>query len=219
MKTDINNFTIEQMQASDINEVTAILTNAFYTNPAYSAIFKSKTHLKEGLFWLFKTSLIINNQKKALTRVVKEKSSKEIVGTFTLIPPQGVKKDISIYSKIRLGSFISRFGLSTFFRMLSLDAKNKKLLAESLNHAEHYYLSMVVVKEEYRGCGIGSFMMKDAIENLIASEPTYNLIGLTTQLPENVIFYSRLGFSKLNDGYVTFRESKYYNCNMKYGIT
>ncbi|MFV0420056.1 MAG: GNAT family N-acetyltransferase [Dysgonomonas sp.] len=216
MKTDINNFIIEQLQSSDIDKVATILTNAFHTNPAYSAIFKNKSRLKEGLFWLFKASLIMNNQKQTLTRIVKEKHSKEIVGTFTLIPPEGVKNSVSIYSKIRIGSFIVQFGLSTLFRMLSLESKNKELLAKAIKNAEHYYLSMVVVKEEYRGYGIGSFMIKHVIDNLLCSKPACNLIGLTTQLPENVIFYSRLGFRKINDENVTFRESEYYNCNMKH---
>jgi hypothetical protein len=41
------------------------------------------------------------------------------------------------------------------------------------------------------------------------------LIGLTTQLPENVTFYSRLGFNKLDEGYVDFKKDRYYNYNMK----
>jgi len=77
---------------------------------------------------------------------------------------------------------------------------------------------MVVVKEEYRGRRIGSLALKQTIDNLINSNPTCRIIGLTTQLPENVVFYSRLGFTKLDEGYVTFKESKYYNYNMKYDL-
>jgi len=150
--------------------------------------------------------------------VVKKESSGEIIGAFTLIPPQGVENSIWIYSKIGIGGFVSKFGLSALFRMLRLDAKNKQLLAKSLDNLEHYYLSMVAVKEEYRGYGVGSSMIKHVINELTASGSICNLIGLTTQLPENVIFYSRLGFDKLEEGTVIFGKSKYYNCNMRYDL-
>ncbi len=211
----MNNFEIEQIQHSEIGEVAEVLTDAFYTNPAYSAIFKDKNQLREGLLWLFRTSLLMNNRKQPLTMVVKEKSSGKIVGTYSLIPPEGVKESVSIYFQIGIPRFISKFGLNTLMRMLSLDTKNKELLAESLGNREHYYLSMVVVREEYRGCGIGSLMVRHAIGRLAASGSACRLLGLTTQLPENVLFYSRLGFERLGEGYVTFRENRYYNCNMK----
>lgn len=214
----MDNFIIEHLHFSDINELATVLTNAFYSNPAYVAVFRDKTRLKEGLFWLFKASLHINNQKEPLTRIIKEKDTGEIIGTYTLIPPEGVKKNISVYSKIGIGSFISTFGLSALTRMLSLDAKNKKVLSDSLGNSQHYYLSMVVIKEEYRGKGIGSAALKQTIHDLIDSKPACRLIGLTTQLPENVTFYSRLGFTTLDEGYITFKESKYYNYNMKFDL-
>lgn len=213
----MNSYVIEPLQKSEIDKVAVVLTDAFETNPAYSAVFRNKEHLRDGLLWLFRASLLINNQNQALTRVIKEKNS-EIIGTFTLIPPQGVKNNISVYSKIRIGDFISRFGFNTLFRMLSLDSKNKKLLKESLGNARHYYLSMVVIKEEYRGKGIGTSALKRAIDELTGYNPDCRVLGLTTQLPENVTFYSRLGFHTLDEGYVTFRESKYYNYNMSFNL-
>jgi len=211
----MDNYIIEPLHNSEIDKVTFILANAFETNPAYSAIFKNKKRLKEGLLWLFNASLLTHNQKLSLTKVVKDRRTGEIIGTFTLIPPKGVQKSISIYAKIGIGHFILKFGLNTLIRMLSLDAKNKKLLTDSLNHAEHYYLSMVVIKEEYRGKGIGSLVLKHTMEELIGNKPICGIIGLTTQLPENVTFYSRLGFEKLDEGYVAFRETNYYNYNMR----
>jgi hypothetical protein len=46
-------------------------------------------------------------------------------------------------------------------------------------------------------------------------EKNCRLVGLTTQLPENVTFYSRLSFEKMDEGNVTFQENVYYNWNMK----
>jgi GNAT superfamily N-acetyltransferase len=205
---------IEKIQNSEINEVAELLTDAFKTNAAYSIIFKKKEQLEDGLLWLFKTNLFILNQKQVLTSVVKEKSGK-IIGTFTLIPPQGLKKNLSAYSKIGIPRFILKFGISPLVRMLGLDSYTKKLLTESIKVSEYYYLHMVAVKEEYRGSGVGSFALKYAIKELISGKPTCNLLGLTTQLPKNVEFYSRLGFDKIDEGTVDFNGNKYYNANMK----
>lgn len=153
-----------------------------------------------------------------MTRVIKEKDTRKIIGTYTLIPPQGVKNGISIYSKIGVFGFILKFGLRSFIRMLCLDKCNKSTLKKSIKDDGFYYLSMVVIRNEYRGAGIGSYAIKHAIEELISSNPACNSIGLTTQLPENVVFYSRLSFEKLDEGYVYFKGDKYYNYNMKLTI-
>ena len=209
---------IEKIHSSEINEVAAILTNTFATNPAYSIIFKRKSQQREGLLWLFKTSLILNNHKQILTSVIKEKDTGKIIGTYTLIPPQKVKKGISIYSKIGILGFISKFGLKSLTRMLDLEKCNKLSLAKSIKNSEYYYLSMVAIREEYRGTGIGSYAIKQAIRELTTSNSSGNLIGLTTQLPENVTFYSRLGFDKPDEGYINFKGDKYYNYIMKLNI-
>ena len=209
---------IEKILSSEINEVADILTDAFITNPAYSIIFKRKNRQREGLLWLFKASLIINNHKQTLTSVIKEKDTGKIIGTFTLIPPQGEKKGISVYSKIGILGFISKFGLKSLIRMLGLESCNELTLTKSIKTSEYYYLSMVVIREECRGTGVGSYAIKYAIQELISLNPASNLIGLTTQLPENVTFYSRLGFDKLDEGYINFKGDRYYNYNMKLNI-
>ncbi|GHV21842.1 hypothetical protein FACS1894174_05770 [Bacteroidia bacterium] len=208
-------FLIEKIQYSEMDEVANMLTDSFLTNPAYAIIFKKENQRRDGLLWLFKASLILNNQKQTLTHVVKEKNTDRIIGTFTLLLPQGVKNDLSAYLKIGLPGFITKFGINSLIRMLSLDDCNKKTLTESIKSCEYYYLSMVVIREEFRGTGIGSYAIKYAIQELISSNPVCNLMGLTTQLPENVTFYSRLGFEKLDEGYIDFKGDKYYNYNMK----
>jgi len=208
-------FLIEKIRNSEIEEVAGILTDAFYVNPAYSIVFKKKNQQKEGLYWLFKASLILNNYREILTRVIKEKDTGKIIGTFTLIPPQGVKKEIAVYSKIGVVGFIVKFGINTFLRMLCLDDCNKLTLEKSIKNSAYHYLSMVVIREEYRGKGVGSYAIKYAIREFIASNPFCNIIGLTTQLPENTVFYSRLGFILLDEGFIDFKGDRYYNYNMK----
>jgi GNAT superfamily N-acetyltransferase len=214
--TNLNNFYIEKMQMPEINEVVNLLTDAFETNPVYSSIF-NPTNLREGLIWLFGTDLFLLNRRQILTTVGKEKDSGEIVGTFTLIPPDEAKRPISDYLQAGLPKFIYKFGLSALCRMLGLENYNKKILTKAIKSKEYYYLSMVAVKKEYKGKGIGSFAIKSCLNELRNTKKNGHLLGLTTQLPENVSFYSHLGFEKIDDGEVFFnRKIHYYNCNMKY---
>jgi GNAT superfamily N-acetyltransferase len=207
------------MRLHEINEVADILTDSFETNPVYSSIFK-ETDLREGLIWIFRTDLFLLNRRQILTKVVKEKDSGKIVGTFTLIPPNGGKRTCSDYLQIGLPKFVYKFGISVFCRMLGLESYNKKILTKAIKSKEYYYLSMVAVKKEYKRTGIGSFAIKSCLDELIKTKRNSSILGLTTQLPENVTFYSRLGFEKIDDGDVFFNKKiHYYNCNMKYVFT
>jgi predicted GNAT family N-acyltransferase len=209
---------IEKIRDSEFDEVAGLLTNAFITNPAYSIIFTKENKRREGLLWLFKTSLFMLNQEQVLTNVVKERDTENVIGTFTLIPPQGVKTGISVYLKMGITRFILKFGIKNLFRMLRLDGINKNTLKEAMKTSEYYYLSMVAIKEEYRGKGIGSHAIKSTVRELVSSKPACSSLGLTTQLAENKTFYSRLGFTVLNEGYIDFKGDKYYNYNMKLNL-
>jgi ribosomal protein S18 acetylase RimI-like enzyme len=215
----MDNFFIEKMQLHEINEVADILTDSFETNPIYSSIF-NEIDLREGLIWIFRTDLFLLNRRQILTKVVKEKNSGKVVGTFTLIPPNDGKRTFNDYLQIGLPKFVYRFGFSVFCRILGLESYNKKILTKAIKSKNYYYLSMVAVKEEYKRNGIGSFAIKSCLDELIKTKKKSPLLGLTTQLPENVIFYSRLGFEKIDDGEVFFNKKiHYYNCNMKYILT
>jgi len=158
-----NTFNIEKIQAHEYEEVAVVLTDAFETNLAYSLVFH-KNNLREGLIWLFRTNLFLLNRRQALTRVIKERLSGKIVGTFTLIPPEGIKRTFGDYLQIGLPTFIRKFGFSALYRMTGMDNLNKKVLAVSMQSKEYYYLSMVVVKKEYRGTGIGSFAIRSCLD-------------------------------------------------------
>jgi ribosomal protein S18 acetylase RimI-like enzyme len=209
---------IEKLQQSDIEIVAALLANTFETNPAYALIFKKKDTLWDGLYWLFKTNLILINKRGTVTSVAKEKATGNIIGVYSLLPPGGVKSAFSDYLHIDLPQFIVKFGFGTLQKMLGMDSYNKQLLNEAIHTNEYYYLSMVAIKQEYRGEGIGSFMIRNCIDELKSRERKCHLVGLTTQLPENVTFYAKLGFQKLNEGEVQFKENRYYNYNIKYDL-
>jgi predicted N-acetyltransferase YhbS len=205
----------KKIHPSEFDTVANLLTEAFITNPAYSIIFTKENHRREGLLWLFKTDLHMLNQKQVLTHVIKELDTGKIIGTFTLIPPQGVKTGISFYLKAGIPRFIFRFGLKSLMRMLRLDSVNKNALKEAIGSSEYHYLSMVAISEDRRGKGIGSQAIRSAIQTLASSSPACGLLGLTTQLAENQRFYSRLGFITLSEGEIDFKGDRYYNYNMR----
>ncbi|MDR2918399.1 MAG: GNAT family N-acetyltransferase [Tannerella sp.] len=209
-----DSFYIEKMQVPELEEVALILTDAFETNPAYASIFH-KTDLREGLGWLFRTSLFLLNRHEILTRVVKEKQTGMIVGTYTIVPPEGVKRTFGDYLKVGLPAFIYRFGFSALIRMLRLDSYNKDVLTKSIQSEVYYYLSMVVVKEDCRGKGVGSFAIRTCLNELHQTKHDCRILGLTTQLPQNVSFYSNLGFELIDEGEIHFNKTSYYNYNMK----
>ncbi|MDR1553066.1 MAG: GNAT family N-acetyltransferase [Prevotellaceae bacterium] len=212
----MNNIHVEKIQEKEFEQVALILANAFETNAAYSLIFNHTNKLREGLLWLFKTNLYLLNRRQTVTNVIKESNSNSIIGTFSLVPPEGEKNSLSDYLPIGLPGFILKFGIKSLFKMLKMRDMNKSVLEKSIQAKAYYYLSMVVIKEEYRGKGIGSFAVKKQLNELSETDKNRRIVGLTTQLPENVMFYSRLGFKNIGEGYIIFKENKYYNWNMKF---
>ena len=207
---------IAKIQANEFEQVALVLTDAFEFNPAYSLIFNHTNKLREGLFWLFKANLYLLNSKQPVTNVITASDSNTIIGTFSLIPPEGIKNTVSDYLHIGLVQFILKFGIRALFKMLGMDSLNKNILKDSMQAEKYYYLSMVAIKKEYRGKGIGSFAIKNCLDELSKMDKNCHIMGLTTQLAENVMFYSRLGFEKINEGSITFQENTYYNWNMKF---
>lgn len=211
-------FCIRLINESDYDAVAQMMATAFLTNPAYALIFKNSNSLFDGLLWLFKANLKLHNSTQKLTHVIVDRVSGDIVGTYTLIPPEGVKTSGLVYFNIQLPSFVLKFGVKPILRMQKLDSLNKLTISNSMERSKFHYLSMVVIHVDYQGRGIGSLAIKHAIDNLAVSDSACEIIGLTTQLPENVTFYSRLGFEKINEGYIEFKGDRYYNYDMKLSV-
>jgi hypothetical protein len=59
----MNSIQIKKIRTEEFEQVAHLLTDAFESNPAYSLIFNQTGRLREGLFWLFKTSLYLLNRR------------------------------------------------------------------------------------------------------------------------------------------------------------
>jgi len=211
-------YDIETLQTIDIPIVAQILVDSFETNPCYSLIFRSKEKRRDGLFWLFKTNLYLLNNRQSSTYIVRLKSTGDIIGTYSFVPPNGVKTRFADYSAIGITKFIRQFGFNSLYRILRLDNLNKRTLNKAMQCSTYWYVSMVVIKKEFRGTGIGSYAIRHCLQNFKDSCPDVTIIGLTTQLPENVIFYSKSGFEQINEGKIPFFKDSYYNYSLKYQI-
>ncbi|MBN9302522.1 MULTISPECIES: GNAT family N-acetyltransferase [Dysgonomonas] len=209
---------IDKLKESEYDEAATILVDAFESNLAYASIFVNKDKLRDGLFWLFKTNLFLINRRQSVTKVVRMKNSMEIIGIFSLLPPNGIKSELRDYLKIGIPRFIMSFGFSALRTMLKMDALNKQLLTNAIGANEYYYLSMVAVKANHQGSGIGSYMIDNCLQKLRSINRICHTVGLTTQLPENVTFYTRLGFQKLDEGEIQLKKGCYYNYNMKLNL-
>ncbi len=206
---------IEKLSLKDYEIVASLLTDVFETNPAYALLFDRKKQLREGLFWVFKTNLFLLNREKTVTRIVRNTATGEILATYSMLPPSGIHTHLTDYLKIGLPRFLARFGIPVLRKIIAMDAYNKEQLETALETNDYYYLSMVAVQNTYQGKGIGSLMMKNCLDHLAATERNCNLVGLTTQLPENVTFYTRFGFEKVNEGTLYFQQNSYYNYNLR----
>ncbi len=70
--------------------------------------------------------------------------------------------------------------------------------APRIGRRQYWYLNNMGVPESLRGTGIGSRLLRGQLEIVAHAEPAY-VIALSTQKPENVTFYQRLGFSSVLD--------------------
>lgn len=58
-------------------------------------------------------------------------------------------------------------------------------------------------------------MIDNCINELKVENRKFHVVGLRTQLLENVTFHTRLGFQKLDEEEVKYQQNSCYNYNMK----
>ena len=86
-----------------------------------------------------------------------------------------------------------RLGWSGMRRLFEVTGAVDLHLEQTFGDRPYWYLNNMVVREHLRGTGIGTRLLREQLQIVAEQEPTY-AIGLSTQRPENVTFYQRLGF-------------------------
>ncbi|MCA9718886.1 MAG: GNAT family N-acetyltransferase, partial [Myxococcales bacterium] len=103
--------------------------------------------------------------------------------------PPGVAKHVPIWRSLDIGASMLRHGGA---RSLSRGLRVDATLARHHTQEPHYYLYAISVRPAFQGRGIGSALMRAALERVEQRPaPAY----LESSKPSNVPFYRRFGFT------------------------
>ena len=104
-------------------------------------------------------------------------------------------RKVGIMAQIQGGLLIAPYkvGFGVLFRALSVSKTIEMQLAHALEKKPYMYLNNMIVRNELRGQGVGSRLLRQQLET-IASRNADATWALATQKLENVSFYERLGF-------------------------
>ena len=95
----------------------------------------------------------------------------------------------------------ARLGCGGVCRLFEVTREISRHLEQALGDRPCWYLNNMVVREHLRGKGIGSQLLREQLPAVARMEPLYS-VALSTQRPENVTFYERLGFRPVLDGII-----------------
>ncbi len=181
----MDRYSLEPLLRSDIRACSALLARVFKGNPAYSSVFRT-SEVEAGLRWLFERNLGLQQETGAI-RVLRDRMTGELAGTFTLIPPNAPK--ISLLKMLRAGLPLMplHFGRKSIQHLLQLKSTHDLEVQDVANGKSYWYLSMVAIQPSLQGQGLGSSVLRSCLK---APLPMI----LTTQLERNVRFYEKLGF-------------------------
>ena len=176
------------MEEGDVRSVAAVLSRAFWDDPAYAFIFPNGDTRTAKLADLFERNLRIHLPYRC-THVLAD--GRDILGTVTVRPPRGVP--ISLMTKIRHGllPFTVRNGVRGTKRLLDIADLYDRIEAQMAT-GPHWHVHMMAVEPDHQGRGHGGTLLREVLDR--TSNTTELPTVLTTHKENNVVFYRRLGF-------------------------
>jgi GNAT superfamily N-acetyltransferase len=168
----------------------ALLAEAFFTNPAHTYICPDPQKRRAQLEWLLGGNLRLQPDLRA-SFCLAEGRAVDAMGFWT----RSNAPKIGTLHKIRAGllSAPARLGWAGVRRLFEVTGAIDRHLEQAMGDRPYWYLNNMVVREKLRGSGIGSRLLREQLPLVAELEPSY-AIALSTQRPENVTFYRRLGF-------------------------
>lgn len=178
-----------QLMANLIPSAGRLLAEAFYTNPAHVYLCPNEHLRYRQLEWLLTQNLRVQPLSRSFCIV--DGVTVSAMGFWTRAIDQGS----SLGSLVRAGLFMLpiRLGVKGGWRVLEVTSNVEQQRDESVLGKSWWYLNNMAVRAELRGSGLGTQLLKDQISRIAADDPEATLV-LSTQRPENVRFYSGLGF-------------------------
>jgi GNAT superfamily N-acetyltransferase len=171
------------------------VAEAFFSNPAHIYFCPDEGTRLAKLEWLLGGNLKLQSD-LSMSFCLADGNIVDAMGFWT----RSSAPRIGTMQKIRAGllEVPFRFGWKGMQRIFELTGAVEHQLERTLGRRPYWYLNNMVVRESLRGTGIGSRLLREQLEIVAGDEPTY-AIALSTQKPENVVFYQRLGFSSVLD--------------------
>jgi len=167
-----------------------LLAEAFFTNPAHTYICPDPTRRRAQLEWLLGGNLRLQPDLRA-SFCLHDGPAVNAMGFWTRsdLPTAG------LLAQLRAGLLAAplRLGPGGVRRMFEVTGAIARHLRASLADTPYWYLNNMVVRKELRGSGVGSRLLAEQLPVVAEAEPDF-AVALSTQRPENVTFYRRLGF-------------------------
>ena len=208
-----------ELQPSDFDRATELLTEAFYDNPAHVYIFMSnELNRLKAISWAFRINLNLQasaGNSFALVESDKPIGERQIKQMAFWHPPNS--DSISLMSMVREGLLIMpfRFGWRIFQRVIEVTQEFDAIKDRVTNRQPVWYLNNMVVAKELRGTGVGTRVLRHQLESVV--EPSGFPAILMTQKAENVMFYRRLGFEVMMESKIGSGKHAFTNwCMMRH---
>ena len=181
---------VRQITPELLGSAGALLAEAFFTNPAHTYICPDPSRRRDQLEWLLGGNLRLQDLRASFC--LTDGAVVDAMGFWTT----STAPQIGTLRKIRAGLLAAprRLGWAGVRRLFEVTGEIDRHLAQALGGDRPYwYLNNMVVREHLRGTGIGTRLLRRQLALVAETEPSY-AIALSTQRPENVTFYQRLGF-------------------------
>jgi len=206
-------FTPTLLTAHDRDAAADLLTEVFFDNPGHTFIYPDAASRREQLRWLMYANL---GAQLAVSRSFAEKDAHGNIAAMGFWRAPGTPKA----TREQLGQFgflemPVRHGQETFTRMVQSFEELEKRRMTGLGGRESWFLNNMVVSPAYQGTGVGTRLLREQLERVV--DPSGYPASLTTQKPQNVSFYRRLGFQVTDDRPIGSASSSFPNWIMIYG--
>lgn len=169
---------------------TRLLADAFLTNPAHVYICPDHQRRRLQLEWLLGGNLRMQPDLDYSFCLANE-NEVQAMGFWTR--SSGPRP--SMLQKVRAGFLAagSRLGPAGVRRLFEVTSQIDRQLSETFGATPYWYLNNMVVAKDLRGTGVGTRLLAEQLSIVAQAAPSLPS-ALTTQRPENVVFYERLGF-------------------------
>ncbi|KAJ3054721.1 hypothetical protein HDU99_007712, partial [Rhizoclosmatium hyalinum] len=191
-----------------LDQIHSLLAQEFTDSDIYKTLYFSTTHRHQVIPWFLSKRLLLNihNLYIAVDNTLFETGTLRVLGHASVSPPGAKGMNMpGLWQLLTTGFllFPVYFGAQSFQRFFDL-TKAWDPLMEDATRGKGVYgaVELVVVREDQRGKGVGTELVKEAVD-LAWKGNGEGVLVLTTQEERNVRFYERAGFKVVSEGVVT----------------